>query len=329
MTSLVLLGSGHTLPAQKLSSEHFDQKLGKPIGSLAEATGVRSRHYVGSESQIDLAETAARMAMAEAGCEAGDIDLVLSASGVPYQTLPASAPLIMARLGMADGSAAAFDVNSTCLSFVTAFDIAAHRIASGMVKTVLIVSSEVASRALPWESDPETAALFGDGAAAVVVGGADGPGHLRAHHMQTYPSAYDACQIQAGGTRIDYHNDPETFAAGAWFAMDGKELFRITAKHFTGFVDGLLGKAGWAKEDVDIVIPHQASPFAITHMIRQLKLPEEKVVNLAADIGNQIAASIPTTLDVARRSGRMPAGTRALVLGTSAGVSFGGLALEV
>lgn len=329
MTSLILLGSGHALPDQKLLSEHFDRKLGRTIGSLAEATGVHSRHYVTSESQIDLAETAARKAIAEAGCEAGDIDLVLSACGIGYQTLPATAPLVMARLGLTDGSAAAFDINSTCLSFVTAFDIAARQIESGAVKKVLIVSSEIASRALPWDTAPETAALFGDGAAAVVVGAREGKSQLRAHHMQTFPSAYDACQIKAGGTRIDYHNDPGTFAAGAWFEMDGKELFRLTSKHFTGFVGALLGKAAWAMQDVDIVIPHQASPFAITHMIRQLKLPEERVVNLAAEIGNQIAASIPTTLDIARKSGRMPPGTRALVLGTSAGVSFGGLALEV
>jgi 3-oxoacyl-[acyl-carrier-protein] synthase-3 len=252
--------------------------------------------------------------------------MVISGSAVPYQSLPATAPLIMRTLGIGDGKAAAFDVNSTCLSFLTGVDVAAGMIASGRAKTVLVVASEIASRALPWDTDPETAAIFGDGAAAAVITAGTRP---YTSLMRTYPSTYEACSLGAGGTRFDYHQDPDSFAENAFFQMDGKALFKISASHFADFVAELLNEAGWHIDDVDLIVPHQASPHGLRHMTRQLRIPPEKVVNIASDVGNQIAASVPFTLDYARKSQRVPAGTKLLMLGTSAGVSFGGLALEM
>lgn len=320
-------GTGRALPARLVRSDAFDADLGLPCGHLADATGVVARYVCDGESQIDLAETACRAALDDAGLAPSDIDLVLCGSAVPYQPIPATAPLVMKRLGIADGVAAAFDVNATCLSFLTALDTAARMIATGQVATALVVSAEIASRALPWSTSPEVAALFGDGAAAAVVTGAD-TGGIKASLMRTYPSAYDACSIGSGGTRFDFRREPDAFAAHAWFAMDGKELFRLASRHFAQFVSDLLDHAGWSRADVDLIVPHQASPAALAHMVRQTKFPAERVIDIVADHGNQIAASIPFTLDVARREGRMPRGTKVLFLGTSAGVSFGGMAYE-
>ena len=200
---------------------------------------------------------------------------------------------------------------------------------AGGRKCALVVSSEVASRALPWDSAPQTAALFGDGAAAAVIT-PHRPQHkssIKASLMRCYPSAYEASTLGAGGTRFDYHNDPVGFAQHSRFQMNGKELFRITSKHFTGFVDDLLAQAGWRHDMVDLVIPHQASPLALAHMIKQTGFAPDKVVNIAASFGNQIAASIPFALDHAHAHGRIARGDRILLLGTSAGVSLGGAAL--
>lgn len=322
---ITILGTGRALPARQVTSDALDTRIGKPTGYLAQATGVAARYVAGDESQIDLAQSAAQAALDDAGLTATDLDVILFGAAVPYQPIPATAPLLMQRLGLADGTAAAFDVNATCLSFLTALDTAARMIATGQATRALVVSAEIASRALPWDTQPEVAALFGDGAAAAVVSGSE-TGGMIASLMRTYPSAYDACALGAGGTRFDYHNDPDSFAAHAWFAMDGKELFRLAARHFGTFVDDLLARAGWAREDVDLVIPHQASPAALAHMIRQTGFARDRVVDIIADHGNQIAASIPFVLDTARRAGRMPPGTRTLFLGTSAGVSFGGMA---
>lgn len=325
--SVSIVGTGSALPAKVWNANAITQRYGPDVATLAQTTGVKTRYYCSNETQIDLACVAVHDALDAAQIDVVDVDLIISASAVPYQTLPSTAPLIMARLGVADGAAAAFDVNSTCLSFLTGLEVATRMIASGQVRTAVVVSSEIASRALPWDHDPSTAALFGDGAGAVVLQ-AGGTSGLCGALMRTYPSAYDACSIGAGGTKINYHTQPDDFAQNAWFSMDGKELFRLSSRHFKGFVKDLLDKANWALEDVDIIVPHQASPAGLAHMIKQVGVPEEKVVNIAADYGNQIAASLPFALDFATKDGRIKPASKILFLGTSAGVSFGGIAWE-
>ena len=230
-----IIGTGRAVPAACVTSRALDERLGLGNGQLEAATGVIERYVCEAESQVDLACVAARLALADAGIEANAIDLVIGGCGVPYQPLPSTAPLVMQRLGMADGSAAAFDVNSTCLGFLTAFETAGRMIDAGQCERALIFSSEIASRALPWKDQPEIAALFGDGAAAAVLcRSASGDSKVVANLMRTYPSAYDACGIGSGGTRFDFHGQPQEFASHTLFHMDGKELFRVTSRHFNG-----------------------------------------------------------------------------------------------
>lgn len=325
-----IAGTGRALPANRVTSDALDQRLGLPDGTLKQATGVEARYVCGSETQIDLATQAALDALADAAIEPAEIGLVIAACGVPYQPIPATAPLVMRRLGIADGAAAAFDVNSTCLSFLTAFEVAARQIEAGVCDTALVFSAELPSRALPWESQPEVAALFGDGAAAAVIRKCrPGGSVIRANLTRTFPSAYEACSIGAGGTRFDFKRQPDEFARHAVFQMDGKELFRVSSRHLQDFTKQLLAKAGWTVDEVDLVVPHQANPTALAHMARQLGFASEKIVEIATAYGNQIAASLPFALDVARRQGRMPQGTKVLFIGTSAGITLGGMALEV
>jgi 3-oxoacyl-[acyl-carrier-protein] synthase-3 len=321
---LTILGSGMAVPAKRLLSATLDREIGKPEGWLYKRSGVHSRHVCESESQIDMGEAAARQALAEAGCACEDIGLVLSASAVPYQLIPSTAPLLQWRLGIRDGSCAAFDINSTCLSFLTALDIASRQTEPD--RKALIVASELASRALPWADAPATAALFGDGAAAVVIS-VKGPGHIVASRMETYASAYEACALAAGGTRFDYHRDRENFDRHSLFHMDGEMLYRVAASHFEPFLNRLLAQAAWQREEVDLVVPHQASAGAMAHLARRCGFKAEIVVNIVADYGNQVAASLPTALHLARQGGRAKSGQKVLMLGTSAGVSLGGMAI--
>lgn len=320
-------GTGAATPAAATLSADLDARIGKPQGWLYRRTGVLRRYYCNTEDQIDLAVSASRQALASAEVSSGEIDVILFAAAVPYQSIPATAPLIQQRLGIADGGCAAFDINSTCLSFLTALDMLASLLASGRYRRGLIVASEVASRALPWDDDPLTAALFGDGAAAAVFSAGDGTAHLAAAAMETYPSAFEACRIGSGGTRYDYHNEPGEYARHSLFKMNGEALYRLTAKHFPAFIDRLLAGAGWERGDVDVVVPHQASPGALAHLARRAGFAPDAVVDIARDFGNQVAASLPTALHVARTEGRLGKGQRALLLGTSAGISFGGLAV--
>jgi 3-oxoacyl-[acyl-carrier-protein] synthase-3 len=318
---LTILGSGMALPENSLSSDVLDARIGRPAGWLYRRSGVRQRYVCGEEDQIDLAVTAAQAALSDAGITADEVELILFAAAVPYQSIPSTAPLIQKRLAIPDGGCMAFDVNSTCLSFLTALDVVSHMIGS---RKALVIASEVASRGLPWTDDPVTAALFGDGAAAVLLTAA-GEGRILASRMETYPSAYEACSLASGGTRFDYHADRDNFDRHSLFRMDGDALFKLTVRHFEPFLDRLLAEAGWQRDEVELVVPHQASPGALAHLARRCGFPPDIIVNIVSDYGNQIAASIPTALHLARQ--RHPKGTRTLLLGTSAGVSLGGMAL--
>ncbi len=319
------------LPARRVESSELDARLGFPPGRLLLECGVASRYVCEGESQDDLAVAAAEAALSNAGMEANGIDLVIAAAAVAKQPIPSMAPLIVGRLGIGPGNCTAFDINSTCLSFLSALDVATHLLASERFRAVLLVSSEIASRALPWSAAPEVAGLFGDGAAAVVLRPADAMagGIVRAAHFETYPEGYHYCQLAAGGTGIDLRADPEAFEAASIFQMDGHKLFKLAARHFPGFVTRLLERARWRQEDVDLVVPHQASPLALAHLVQRCGFTEGQVVDIVADYGNQVAASIPTAFHLARKEGRLPAGSRVLMLGTSAGVSFGGMAIEI
>ncbi|MCF6443740.1 3-oxoacyl-ACP synthase III family protein [Nereida sp. MMG025] len=327
--NVTFAGSGRALPKLCVTADALDARAGLEIGYLANKTGVTSRYYCQEETQVDLAVVAAQRALHDAQIGADQIDLVLFGASVAFHSIPATAPLIMQRLGMDDAAAAAFDINSTCLSFLTALETAALRISSGLSKTALVISAEHASRALSWDDAPETAALFGDGAAAVVLRPTQGAGGIKASLMKTFPSGYSASTLRSGGTAVSHTTDPLAFEAGSQFAMNGKVLFQLTTRHFNDFFDQLLQQSGWARDDISLVVPHQASPLALQHMVRQLGLKSSRVINIAAEVGNQVAASLPFAWDVARQQGRVSSGDKVLFLGTAAGVSFGGLAMEM
>lgn len=330
MLNAALLGTGARAGGKALPSAEIDARLGKPQGWLESASGVITRPVIAEgETQESLAVDAARLALADAGLEPEDIDLLLFASAVGRQPIPSTATLIKRELGLTRCAAPAFDINATCLSAVAAMEVAALYIAAGRARHVLIVASEIATRALPWAEDPATAALFGDGAAALVLGPAQASGlHLREVMIETWAEGYDYCALPAGGTRYDLHTNREDFEANAFFRMDGHALFKLTRAKLPDFIGRLLARAGWQQDEVDLVIPHQASPLALEHMIRKCGFARERIVSTIQQTGNLVAASIPMTLDTARREGRITKASKVLLIGTSAGVSIGGVTLQ-
>lgn len=329
----VLSGMGLGLPSREVSSAEIDRRLGKPEGWLERACGVARRPVAAPEdTQEGMGAAAARAALKDAGLGLADIDLMLFGASVGRQPIPGTAPLIKRELGGNRLPFPAYDVNATCLSALVALDLAGLQIAAGRARHVLVVTSEIASRALPWADAPETAGLFGDGAAAFVVssaGAQSGTGlRFGGFHMETFSEGYDACTLAAGGTGIDFHADPAAFARNAWFRMDGKALYRITAAALPGFLDRLLGQCGLTRSDIDLVVPHQASPHALAHIIRRGGFSAEHVFDRVRTLGNQVAASLPVALNLARAEGRIAPGMRLMLIGTSAGVSLGGAILE-
>ena len=272
---------------------------------------------------------AARRALAMAGWEAGDIDVLVGACGVMEQPIPGTSVLIQEALGLGQSGIRAFDVNQTCLSFVAALDVVAMGFASGQFRRALIVSSDIASCGLDWDT-PSSAAIFGDGAAAVCVEAGndpDGPG-LLARGFETYGAGKDLATVRSGGTLVRVEDGFDAFSEGARFRMDAFGIFKAASRTLPALIDRVLGEAGLTRESVDVIVGHQASRPAIEHARRLMGGDPDRLVDIFATRGNQIAASLPTALVEAHATGRLGSGRTVLLLGTAAGISLAAMVLR-
>ncbi|HEX5393176.1 MAG TPA: beta-ketoacyl-ACP synthase 3 [Rhodocyclaceae bacterium] len=324
-----LLGTGHALPSEAITSTELDHRLNHYPGTIERVGGVRRRHFASrDETAATLAAEAARRALDAATLTLSDIDCLVAASGTMDQGLPCNAALIHRELGLSAKAIPAFDVNASCLGFLAALDLVAWPIVAGRYRRVLVVAADLASCGLNWNT-LEASAIFGDGAAAAVLGlSTDGRSRLIASELKTISDGADLCRIPAGGSRYHPTRIDQPFDALTKFHMDGKGVFKLAATHLPAFVDRLLGRAGLSHDQLDWIVPHQASHLALIHVTKRLGFAHDKVINIFADHGNQVAASLPTALDIAIRDGRIQRGHRLLLLGTGAGLSLGGMVME-
>ncbi|MBP7370305.1 MAG: beta-ketoacyl-ACP synthase 3 [Arenimonas sp.] len=325
-----IFGTGEYIPSRRVNSTEFDTRWNKATGWTRRHVGIDYRQFAEQhETASIMATRAAEDALARAGMRADEVDCVISACSVMEQAIPCTAALVHRQLGLAGSGIPAFDVNATCLSFVTALDLIACAITAGRYRKILIVSSEIPSAGLNWK-DQDTAALFGDGAAAVVVGMCtpeDGSQYI-AGHMETYSEGLEFCQVRSCGTRIRIEDGIDAFIAGAYFEMSGKATYRLAAKHLPGFIERLFRRANISIEEIQKFVPHQASAKALKHLEVALRLPKGSMVHVLATRGNQMAASIPIALHHAIMNGEIKRGDLIALVGSGAGLSFGGAVLR-
>jgi 3-oxoacyl-[acyl-carrier-protein] synthase-3 len=327
---ITILGTGHALPQREILSSELDIKLSHPVGYIESKSGVRKRHFAEpTETAAALGAKAAMQALRSAQLGLNDIDCLVAASATMDQGMPSNAALIHYELGLSNSGVPAFDVNASCLGFLAALDMVSLAIAAGRYRRVLIVAADIASCGLDWESI-ESSAIFGDGAAAAVVCLSEEKtgSKILSADLRTYSSGVGYCKIPAGGSRYHPSRINEPFIPLTTFRMDGKSVFKLAAEYLPGFLEQLLARAGLKREELDWVVPHQASHLALSHLTKRLGFRKEKVINIFAEYGNQVAASLPTTLDIAINDGRILRGQRLLLLGTGAGLSLGGIVLE-
>lgn len=323
---LTILSTGKALPRRKVTSSELDVRLGKPPGWVQRRSGVEYRYHAErDEHQSALAALALRDACARGSIDPGSIDLLLSACAVPEQALPSMAALILDRAGLRKGTPG-IDINASCISFTAALHVAASLLDTSGYRRIAIVSSDLASRGLDWSS-PESSLILGDGAAAAIVERGDGSQGIVSYQLNTWPEGKTYCEIRAGGTgRNPYTGmDPSDFL----FYMDGKRVFRLATRVMDRFLAELLGKAGLAFDDIDTIVPHQASHLGMRHMADRLMAPEGRLIDIYATHGNQVSASLPTALHEAFRTGRARPGRNLMLIGTAAGLTVGGMVLKL
>lgn len=320
-----IAGLGRALPARRVSAAELDELCGMPPGWTLQRTGVAERRWASpGETAISLGAQAAREALDEAGIGPDGIDLLLNASGTPHQTIPDNAPMILDALGLGGSGIPGYSIHSTCLSFLPALHLAARLIGAGVNRTVLIVSSDIASRGLNF-AEPESAALMGDAAAAAVVTWSE-TSLFEGFHMETYGQAHELSGIRGGGTGV-HPNHPDTRPEQNLFSMRGKPLAKLIANRLPAFFERLRPGLSAGLPGIDHVVPHQTSKLGLK-LLSRFGWPDEQIVKTLPELGNCVAASIPATLYEGVRSGRIQRGQRVLLVGSGAGISLAGVILR-
>ena len=318
-TQIGITGVGAYVPERVLTNTDLERMVDTSDEWIVERTGIRERRIAeDGQAASDLALPACRDALAQAGVRAEDIDYIVVATATPDMIFPATACIIADQLG--SPRAAAYDLLAGCTGFMYALAQAYGALAGGLAQRALVIGSETLSKITNW-NDRSTCIIFGDGAGAAVVErvadggfrgfelGADGSGGM------------DLC-VPASGSRTPI--TPQTIDQDLqYIKMNGREVYRFATRVMVTSAEGLLEACGATIDDVDLYVPHQANKRIIDHAAKHLGLPPEKVLVNIDRYGNTSSASIPLGLVEAVEDGRIKPGTRVLLSGVGAGLTWG------
>jgi 3-oxoacyl-[acyl-carrier-protein] synthase III len=318
-TTIGVLGFGAYVPARVMTNDDWSKLVDTDDEWIVSRTGIRERRFAADdESTLDLAAAASEKALADAGLAATDLDEIIVATDTPEVYTPDTAAHLQHRLGA--GDVTAYDLGgSGCAGFVLALDIARTRV-KDTSKRILVVGVEVLSRLMNWE-DRNTCVLFGDAAGAVVVGEGDAvQAEIIAASSGTEGLYAGILTLEAGGTRRPFNLEEAQRGGHHDIVMNGREVYRQAVKRMSEAAEKVLAMAGRLKEDVALVIPHQANLRIIDSVREKLGLSSDKVYVNVDRYGNTGSATVPLALAEAREEGRIQAGD--LVVLTAFGAGF-------
>lgn len=317
-----ITGLGSYLPAQ-LPSAELESSLGLPAGWSVRHSGVEARHRATFESNGYMGARALEQALDDAGIPLSGLDMILSAAATFDYSIPNRASSIKNELkGGNTCCIPAIDIDTTCLSFITAVEFAAALIDGRSYRRIGIVSSEISSHGLN-PLNPETATLFGDGAAAAVLEYCpEGVSSMIKAGHQTYSEGINDTLYKGGGSRYPYKDHPYDPSLHS-FSMNGKNLLRLAMNRLPEFMDWFFKDIPYSLSDVDVVIPHQASRAGISLFKNMFSITDKQLKQNLSVKGNCIAASIPILLCETVKTGQIGRGDLCLLFGTSAGFSVG------
>ena len=313
-----IAGTGSYLPPKCVSNEELAVTVETSDEWIRSRTGIRQRYIAeGSQSSSDLGAEAAKAALAAAGLQASDIDLIIVATSTPDFIFPSTACLIQNKIG-AKGCPA-FDVQAVCSGFVYAMTIADKFIKSGSTRHALVIGAEVFSRILDWK-DRTTAVLFGDGAGAVVLSAESKPGILA--------TALHADGAHSGILSVPGNVNRGEIVGSPFLQMDGPAVFKFAVRVLDEVGREALGACGLAPADVDWLIPHQANVRILEAAAKRLGIETTRVITTVDRHANTSAASVPLALDCGVRDGRIQRGQKLLLEGVGGGFTWGAALVE-
>jgi 3-oxoacyl-[acyl-carrier-protein] synthase III len=308
-----ITGLGCKVPDRVVTNDDLARYVDTSDEWIVERTGIRERRMAAPEEALsDLALPASRDALAQAGLEGKDIDLLIVATVTPDMAFPSTAAILADALGATD--AAAYDLSAGCTGFMYALAQGYGMLAGGLAKRALVVGGDVLSRILDWD-DRSTLVLFGDGAGAVVLEAAPEQGFIG---FELGADGGGGANLWLPGSGSRLFDEPDKYVK-----MNGPEVFKFATRILVKSAQELLEKCGASMDDVDLYIPHQANVRIIDHATRKLGVPSERVVINVDRFGNTSSGSIPLALADAAADGRLRPGQLVLMTGMGAGLTWG------
>ncbi len=315
MTHAAITGWGKCLPPAVLTNQDLSTILDTTDEWIVSRTGIRERRisHVGLE---ELAYVASARALAAAGLDGGDIELIVFGSCSYDDQVPNMASGVQLRIGA--HSAAAFDINTACTSFLYGLSTATALIRTGAVRNALVIGAELISPFMDW-SDRDVAVLFGDGAAAVVLQATQQPAGLLAEKLGCYADARETLRVHGMGGR--YANRGVLYGVTRW-QFHGQEIFKRAVQGMAAACAEALERASFSAADVDLLVPHQANLRIIEAVARRAHMPLDRVYVNVQRYGNMSAATVPVALCEALEEGRVRPGALLLMPGFGGGLSY-------
>jgi len=320
-----ITGWGRYAPAGVLTNADLEKMVDTSDEWIRTRTGIRERRVAAAhETTASMAAVAARRAIAVAGLQPDDIDVILLATLSPDYWMPSTAALVKEAIG--NTKAFAMDVAAACSGFVYAYSVGQAYITSGMARNVLVIGAELLTRFLDY-TDRSTCILFGDGAGAIVLSAADTPGGGLGFELTTEPSGAYMIWLPAGGAKSP--PSQATVERGEhYIRMDGTQTYRFATRTLASTALAAVAKAGLEPADIDLFIPHQANIRIIQSVADGLGLSMDKMFVNLDRYGNTSAASIPIALAEAVDSGRVKIGDKLVIVAFGAGYTSGAAAIS-
>jgi 3-oxoacyl-[acyl-carrier-protein] synthase-3 len=325
MRAPVLCGLGSWTPPDIIDNDQLAIALDTSDDWIRKRTGIVRRHVASTGmATSELAVEAGQRALKSAGIDA--VDALILATTTPDRPCPATAPDVATRLGL--GTIAAFDIAAVCTGFIYALANGAGLLAAGIADRVLVIGAEVFTSILN-PCDRTTRAIFGDGAAAVVLR-AGRPGEAGAIGPFTLGSdgrGADLIMIPAGGSRQPHRDDGHD-QVERYFTMHGQPVYRKAVEIMTQSSARVLEMAGWLPSEVDWLVCHQANQRILDAVAARLRIPADRCLTNIAEVGNTAAASIPLALAFGAESGALRPGDRVVLTGFGGGLAWGSTVLR-
>jgi len=329
-----ITGLGYFVPENVVTNDDLSKVMDTNDEWIQERTGIKERRHVikGEDTTMTMGVKAAKIAIERAGIDKDDIDFIVFATLSPDYYFPGPGVLVQRDLGIK--TIGALDVRNQCSGFVYAISVADQYIKTGMYKNVLVIGSEVHSTGLDFTTRGRgVTVIFGDGAGAAVLSREEdtSKGILSTHLHSEGQHAEELSLIAPGmGTRwitdIIKENDPND--QSYYPHMNGQFVFKNAVVRFSEVImEGLMAN-GLSKEDIDLLVPHQANLRISQFIQRKFGLGDDQVFNNIMKYGNTTAASIPIALTEAWEQGRVKEGDLVVLAAFGSGFTWGSVIIK-